>query len=235
MRTGSDTRAALAAAGKPAATIGRVIHLARAPDRSASSAEILAHELVHVAHPSARPRFFGDNRHGPEEARAQRAGQLVRALAATQLVTPTKTQSLAVGALGGAVRAPANDTVPPSQQVRRTTRAGTRPSLVERTADLFRRTTSGPTGAATGAPTGAGAPTATNPRPGDPPFVQRSTWGVAQTDLQPVTPVSAAPKQDPATTPGMSAATFDALVEALEQRVIDELERRGLRHDPGVF
>jgi hypothetical protein len=33
----------------------------------------------------------------------------------------------------------------------------------------------------------------------------------------------------------VDAATFEALLEALEQRVIDELERRGLRHHPGVF
>lgn len=32
-----------------------------------------------------------------------------------------------------------------------------------------------------------------------------------------------------------NGAFFDRLVDALEQRVLDELERRGHRHAPGVF
>jgi hypothetical protein len=82
MSSGPHTRAALAAAGRPAATVGRVIHLASHPDASARTAEIVGHELVHAARPSSRPRFFDDDRHSAEEALAQRTGGLIRSLAA---------------------------------------------------------------------------------------------------------------------------------------------------------
>ena len=48
VRTGPATAAALAAAGRPAATVGRVVHLARRPDTSPRGAALVAHELAHV-------------------------------------------------------------------------------------------------------------------------------------------------------------------------------------------
>jgi len=39
----------------------------------------------------------------------------------------------------------------------------------------------------------------------------------------------------PDRTPADDGELFERLVDALEQRVLDELERRGHRHSPGVF
>ena len=39
----------------------------------------------------------------------------------------------------------------------------------------------------------------------------------------------------PERTPADDGELFERLVDALEQRVLDELERRGHRHAPGVF
>jgi hypothetical protein len=33
----------------------------------------------------------------------------------------------------------------------------------------------------------------------------------------------------------LSAEALETIIDALEQRVIEELERRGWRHNPGVF
>jgi hypothetical protein len=69
--------------------------------------------------------------------------------------------------------------------------------------------------------------------------VRRSTaTGVQRfsTGSVPATTVSDSTTADrPQTIGGVDIELFDALVDALEQRVIDELERRGLRHNPGVF
>jgi len=241
-RTGPGTRAALAAAGKEAATVGGVIHLRRALDRSARSAEIVAHELVHAARPSARPRFFADDHHGPEEALAEHTGRLARALVAPQVATPPVrraadklawgTQGLAVGALGGALQALSNDaaTRPPAARVvARQALPATKASLVERTADLFRQPAVSPS-------------VADYPRPGDGPIVRRSSWEPAPSVQREYAPsptsssnATTAETEEAAAPAPISGAVFDALVEALEQRVIDELERRGLRHHPGVF
>jgi hypothetical protein len=39
-------------------------------------------------------------------------------------------------------------------------------------------------------------------------------------------------EQSPAT---ITAETIEWIIEAVEERVLEELERRGLRHNPGVF
>jgi hypothetical protein len=50
------------------------------------------------------------------------------------------------------------------------------------------------------------------------------------------TGTSRAPEpQAPERTPADDGELFERLVDALEQRVLDELERRGHRHAPGVF
>jgi hypothetical protein len=281
VRRGPATTAALEAAGKPAATVGRVIHLRRPLDRSPQSVEILAHELVHAAHASPRVRFFGDERHSTEEHHAMRTGRLaralvappatgdggaapatlVRALDAPQVASPPAqrsrdrlawgTQGLAVSSLGGTVKALAGEIaakIPATggakaPTVHRRTSSGGRSSLVERTADLFRQTAgpsaTGPAGAgASSAAAGTGTPAngmspvsnlePSFPRPGDPPIVRRSTWSGVQRFNEGQAP--AAPTKG-----GIDPVLFEALVEALEQRVIDELERRGMRHHPGVF
>jgi hypothetical protein len=246
MRTDPGARAALAAAGHPAATVGGVIHLHRPPDRSPRSTEIVAHELVHAAHPSPRPRFFGDTRGGSEEALAEHTGGLARALVAPRLAAPPPrraqdrltwgTQGMAVGTMGGAIKALGKEigaAAPPTPtpMVQRTPVPALRGSLVERTADLFRH--------ASGAPAAVGggqaahvAGSADFPRPGDGAIVRRSSWGTVAREYLPSPSTTTTGN---AATGGVDPALFDALVEALEQRVIDELERRGLRHHPGVF
>ena len=240
MRTDRATRDALAAVGKQAATVGGVIHLQRHPDRSARTAEIVAHELVHVAHPSPRPRFFDDDRHSGEEALARATGGMARALVAPSSASPARrrsedhltwgTQGLAVGALGSALRVFAGDgaasgarrrTAPPVSP-----KPTTRPSMIESTADLFRKQ------GRSVAPEPllpVRQPDPDYPRPGDAPIIRR--FQTSLTDIE--APASAA--QVGTSDAPVSAETFEWLLDALEQRVIDELERRGRRHDPGVF
>lgn len=103
-RAGPASAAALAAAGRPAATVGRVVHLARRPDDSPESAAMVAHELVHAtgARRGAAPpgpaggsttaagrtvappaRFLQDEVHDHEEGLARQVGALVRRLVAS--------------------------------------------------------------------------------------------------------------------------------------------------------
>ncbi|MFT3852758.1 MAG: DUF4157 domain-containing protein [Ilumatobacteraceae bacterium] len=75
---GSASRAALRTVGRPAATLGNVVHLASAPDDSAATTELLAHELVHAATAPARPRFFAEPGRDAEERRANDVGRIAR-------------------------------------------------------------------------------------------------------------------------------------------------------------
>lgn len=77
VRHDTAARAALAAVGKRAATIGNTIVL---PERPGAGTDIgvLAHELTHVAHPSPRPRFFADDHDSAEERQADAVAQLIR-------------------------------------------------------------------------------------------------------------------------------------------------------------
>jgi hypothetical protein len=77
VRHDSAARAALAAVGKRAATIGNTIVL---PERPGASTDIgvLAHELTHVAHPSPVPRFYADDHDSAEERQADAVAQLIR-------------------------------------------------------------------------------------------------------------------------------------------------------------
>lgn len=76
---GARSRAALRAVGRPAATLGNVVHLQRAPDHSAATTELIAHELVHALGEPTRPRFYEEPGHDHEEARAMSVGRLARA------------------------------------------------------------------------------------------------------------------------------------------------------------
>jgi len=86
--TGSATRRALDVVGSAAATVGRTIYLAEAPTGTRRHREIMAHELVHAARPSAVPRFFADPRPSAEERLAHDTGRRAAAglpLAAARL------------------------------------------------------------------------------------------------------------------------------------------------------
>ena len=75
--TDPRSRQALASVGKVAATSGEVVHLARRLDDTPRTAEILAHELHHVANPSPLVRFFADDRHSAEERVANEVGKVM--------------------------------------------------------------------------------------------------------------------------------------------------------------
>jgi hypothetical protein len=268
MRTGPATRRALARAGKKAATVDNVIHLAEPPSRSMVSAEVVAHELVHAARPSAEPRFFDDHRHSVEEDLAHRTGQLIRSvrppvsiattagaatsamgttIGATTLAATMGARGLPVAAggasasmaqavaraTGTASLASGSGGPPPVPAVASSGDSTIRRSLAERTADLFRQP-------------GGSAPDPHNPKPGDAPTIRRapedgplssssSGSSSSSTPTPNLTPGPSTPTVSPADLKTELDKMVDRIVEALEQRVIDELERRGRRHHPGVF
>ena len=78
LSTDGASRRALRSVGKVAATTNNVIHL----DQAATSSprvmdEVIAHELTHVAHPSAAPRFFDDIDDSPEERQAEAVARVM--------------------------------------------------------------------------------------------------------------------------------------------------------------
>ncbi|MFP3907169.1 MAG: DUF4157 domain-containing protein [Acidimicrobiales bacterium] len=75
--TDDASRRALASVGKLAATAGDVVHLARPLDETPRSVDILAHELTHVANPSPLVRFYDDRRGGAEERLADKVGEVM--------------------------------------------------------------------------------------------------------------------------------------------------------------
>jgi Domain of unknown function (DUF4157) len=111
LRAGPASAAALAAAGRPGATVGRVVHLPRRPDTAPASAAAVAHELVHATRPgvhrqhgpatgAAAPRFFNDDLLDPEEGMARTIGSLVRRMVASD--ASPMAPSTQPGSLGGA-------------------------------------------------------------------------------------------------------------------------------------
>jgi hypothetical protein len=71
------SRRALRSVDKVAATIDNVIHLDKPLASGARAAEVLAHELTHVAHPSPAPRFFDDDVPSPEERQAEQVAKVM--------------------------------------------------------------------------------------------------------------------------------------------------------------
>jgi len=244
LRTGPATARALADAGKPAATIGRVIHLPAPPDGSVRSTELLAHELVHAGRPSSEARFFDDDRDSHEESVARAVGSLARALSEPKQSTRGRTDAVAAqgtaglpvrggfmvfGGQGGTGTGGAASSVSASPVVQRSMTGspdagGPAVPLIAR---FFEEQSSSPP--VPPVPPTAGADRSggdvNHPRPGDAPFV----FG-----RSPVTGNPSTPKVGESTAP-LSAEAMEWLLDALEQRVVDELERRGLRHNPGVF
>ena len=87
VRDDSGARAALAAVGKRAATMGNTIVL---PDRAGAATDtaVLAHELTHIAHPSPLPRFYADDRPSAEERQADAVAQLIHRSPTLRAATP---------------------------------------------------------------------------------------------------------------------------------------------------
>ena len=89
--SGEGSRRALSKVGKAAATTGDVIHLST----PRPTAEVIAHELTHVAHPSPVPRFFDDDDHSPEERRAEQVAAVMRRAPIAPRPSPSSTVSAA--------------------------------------------------------------------------------------------------------------------------------------------
>jgi uncharacterized membrane protein YgcG len=81
--SGPASRAALAAAGHKAATVGTTIHLPTALTTSPEHLDVISHELTHVGAAPTRtaPRFYDDEKHDAEEARARATGRAVGSVA----------------------------------------------------------------------------------------------------------------------------------------------------------
>ena len=81
--TGPASRAALAASGHRAATVGSTIHLPTALTTSPDHHDVISHELTHVGAAPFRttPRFYDDEKHDAEEQRARETGRAVGSLA----------------------------------------------------------------------------------------------------------------------------------------------------------
>jgi hypothetical protein len=97
MTTGPSTRRALAAARAPAAASRGVIHLAAPPERTPRSLGHLAHELSHAADQDRRPRMFGEGLIDSAERRARGVGEAVESTARRGVGRAERTA-------GGAVR-----------------------------------------------------------------------------------------------------------------------------------
>ena len=283
--TGPTSRSALRAAGKRAATVGRVIHLERPPDLSPRSAEVLAHELVHAASPSPVPRFFGDDHRDAEETGATRTGTLMRALTAgvplDMAAGGHPTIAMAARAAGGPTTAGgAAATGGAGAPGRFPSQAAARPhgpaagGIAAPGANPVLRRRLGTEGLAVSGPRAFGANVSSRvghagagaPEPLVPDRLPRhqggaaGAGGVLQRDFfaarslatgpngaapSPATnqPPKAAPVTDTPASPATAGATplrltpdlLEQIIEAVEERIIEDLERRGLRHNPGAF
>lgn len=213
---GSVTRQALAAAGHDAATTDRTIHLPSRPDASTRTMSIVAHELEHVAAPSPTPRFHGGV-DSPEERRATAMEQVVRRLATTaDRPRAVGTAGLPVGGLTAFGRAgsgvdaatiarspsasPPGPPVPASALHRQVSAAASTsaPDTVNRTA------------AASATSGGTRSSNRTIRREGvDDPM--QAMGG----------------SSDSSGAPAISPAVLSAIIRAVEDRLLDEIERRG--------
>jgi hypothetical protein len=99
LSTSQASRRALAKVGKAAATTADTIHVGT----SRPTAEVIAHELTHVAHPSPVPRFFGDDDRSPEERKAEQVAAIMRRAPVLQRTT-TAHSTVSAAALAASIQ-----------------------------------------------------------------------------------------------------------------------------------
>jgi hypothetical protein len=294
VRSGPSTSRALRRAGKQAATVGNVVHLAASPVTAPPTSEVFAHELVHAARPSPIPRFFDDDRHSPEEDLARAAGNLMRAMQPPTIAghgpdgvvrrqspadsrTPTfGTAGLAVGASGGLMSAlaggsPSSPATPkPDSTVRRS--PANRPAAQRRKARTT-STSSAPSRSSTASTGGSSTGSSSNGSMSPSTTIFRSAAGSGIVRRETAPSIAGPPGSSIFASGGpaggndngngapsglaalaanvgalgqsantLSSSTSPAdnelierIIDAIEERVIAELERRGRRHHPGVF
>lgn len=205
--TGPATRHALAAAGALGATTGSVVHLPTPP--SPATAAVLAHELAHARRPVRRPRFLLPSLSGvvDDDERAASAAGGLRA---------GGIPSDAAGMSAGIV-----DQLPVGSGMGGVTDVAARvarATIIEAGASM-----PVPELAATGggSPTQAAAPAPAPAPAGTPPAQGSGTATTKATDV-------------PQSTAGAQPLDVELVVEAVEERLLREIERRGGRW-AGVF
>lgn len=225
MSSDHASRRALRSIGKVAATTDNVIHLDRPLTPGPRGAEVLAHELTHVAHPSPAPRFFDDDVRSPEERQAEQVAKVMaRApLAPSGAVSRSRNQRPAASGTSADVvrRSPAADTGRPGTL----NAAALAAQFTSRSADTTIRR----------------SPATSSPS--SPPTVQREPDTFTDNTLapSPSTESHLGSQSDPQSRDRAAEEFrqqlddhFDYLLRHLERRMIIELERRGGRFWRGV-
>jgi hypothetical protein len=222
--TGPATRHALAAAGALGATTGSVVHLPAPPARVPAS--VLAHELSHARQPVRRPRFLLSSMSGAvddDERGALAAGRGLLTNAASGGNGPETgaglVDRLPVGGGVGAVGA-----------VTEVATRAARAAVIEAGASPLSGTGFGDLGG--GFPSGASTSTATSDQEGG--GTSGGTTGGGTTSAAGASTESAPGATNTGATGGAAPLDIDTVLEAVEERLLREIERRGGRW-AGVF
>jgi len=223
------SRAALRAVDRPAATLGNVVHLQRSPDSSPNTMEVLAHELVHAASAPSSPRFFGEPDRDHEEQRAHQVGRVARQASVERIdpaslplgkesvvlpriiqrTTDTPASSVAAGlsaASPSVQRAPSGSSANSSS-----TSGGSSGQAIDHTAGGYAAEVFGGSGGVSG-------------------MVQRAMQdNVIRRDPSGGADLPSGLAADSDISTSLRLNQLDELIELIERRVINELERRGGR------
>jgi Domain of unknown function (DUF4157) len=217
--TGPATRHALRAAGALGATTGSVVHLPAPPSADRRSLGVLAHELSHVAERAPAPRFLLGSLGGAVDEGERRARQVGAAVGTGTLGAA----GAAPGALGAVLAGSQVTDLP----------VGGGAAM----AGAVRQAVAGPLESAAGvaAATGeraAGLAPPALPAPGDTVAAMGAAAAVGSAAAA-AGPAASALAAGPPGAP-MSHGQVSELLEALEDRLLAEIERRGGRY-AGVF
>ena len=236
--TGPATRHALHSAGARGATTGSTMHLPEPPRPEPRALALLGHELAHVAESSPRPRFLLDSppATGDEgERRARRLGEAVQAGALGKPVGPATAPPADIIAGGRVAHLPVGGAPAIAGAVRQAAR-DSNASLPEAGWPGVAIPSAATATAPPPLPATVGGPATATPATGD---VAVAGW--PGTAPAPRPSVAADPRADP-TAPGAGLTTgahlghgqVSELLEALEERLLADIERRGGRY-AGMF
>jgi hypothetical protein len=219
--TDATTRAALRSVGKRAATAGDVVHLDRPLGTGRDDLAVLAHELTHVAHPSPAPRFFDDDRRGPEERQAEEMAEIIRRNPARP-TGPRRPDAPQIGSQRG--RSSARPVAPPP---RAGSASGSAPAPAPPRPSTPPPGTFSASAMAAQITGGSAGPDPLTPvvhqtAPPAPDVTASSSSSLSSSD-------SGAAERSI----GVTLDQLDRLVEMLQDRIIVELERRGGRNRGG--
>jgi len=236
MVSGSATRRALRSVGAVAATTGSTIHLAASPRRSPTSIGVLAHELSHVADRSVTPRFYGGDLADHGEGRARALGTLAAFAAGRAPALGTDSVAAATSALTS------RSSIGPSASVSSLPVGGFGGFVAAGTEagrDVVMRSSITEPDTLVEGPGNTDTPAAAGVEPAE----LRAQNSSREGQTPGVSADAPAPREASRTgglIPGAVSAATDShsrmgeLLEALEERVLAELERRGGRW-AGVF